>query len=291
MDQPGGGSTFARLQLGAMLRARRAAAGMNGVEAAARIRSSASKISRLESGLRPVRPRDLEELLDLYGVTDPAERGRLLELARQSDGPGVWDEFAQALPSAGAVQALNLEAAASLICCYDPLAVPALLQTAEYALLLAQRSGLLSPIVRGGLRPDMLALRRQVLLRDRPPHVWALLDEGVLRRPDVDPDIRQRQLAHLVHVSARGSAVSLQIVPAGALDTLTAAGPFTILRFLSGRDLPDMALLEDLTTISTVERTREVDRYWDLFNRLVVIARDPDTSRQMLRDAAGMEDR
>ena len=68
MHQLGDGPTIARLSLGARLRALRTAAGITGGEAAAVIRSSGSKISRIESGLLPVRQRDVAQLLTLYGA-------------------------------------------------------------------------------------------------------------------------------------------------------------------------------------------------------------------------------
>jgi hypothetical protein len=55
---------------------------------------------------------------------------------------------------------------------------------------------------------------------------------------------------------------------------------------LPGRDLRDVVVLEQLTTITTVERLREVDRYWEAFNMIALEARDPEASLLALHDIA-----
>jgi transcriptional regulator with XRE-family HTH domain len=283
MHQPGDGPTVARLSLGARLRALRTAAGITGGEAAAVIRSSGSKISRIESGLLPVRQRDVAQLLTLYGADGQAERESLLTMARESAHPGWWDPYSHELP-AHIIHILNVEAAAALLLIYDPQAVPALLQTQAYAHAVASRI-FVQQTWRGGLRADMLARRRGILALDRPPRVWALLDEAVLlRSPDIKPDILAGQLTRLIE-DAAAKRITIQIVPRTVPDTLAAAGPFSILRLPLGRDLPDLVLLEQLTTMTTIERLRDVDRYWELWNRLAIQALKPDASLEFLRQA------
>src|ERR1035437_10600997 len=92
MGQLGRRPTIARLSRGARLRALRTAAGIPGGEAAAVIRSSGSKISRIESGLLPVRERDVAQLLTLYGADGQDERESLLAMARESAHPGWWED-------------------------------------------------------------------------------------------------------------------------------------------------------------------------------------------------------
>jgi transcriptional regulator with XRE-family HTH domain len=83
MSQPGDGPTVARQRLGTQLRALRTAAGISGEEAAAAIRSSPAKVSRVENGLLPVRQADVQALLDLYGAAD---REEMLALAGNRPG-------------------------------------------------------------------------------------------------------------------------------------------------------------------------------------------------------------
>ena len=76
------GPTVLRIALGAQLRKYREASGLTTAEAAEVIRATHSKISRLERGRTTARQRDVADLLTLYGVTDEAERDKLLELTR-----------------------------------------------------------------------------------------------------------------------------------------------------------------------------------------------------------------
>ncbi len=129
---PGGGPTVLRMLLGAHLRRLREAQGVTREDAGWEIRSSDSKISRMELGRVSFKERDVADLLTLYGVSDSEERDRLLALARDANTRGWWHRFGDVL--AGWFQFyLGLEAAANLIRTYEVQFIPGLLQTQEYA--------------------------------------------------------------------------------------------------------------------------------------------------------------
>src|SRR5689334_20433143 len=93
-----GGPTVLRMLLGAHLRRLREAQGVSREDAGWEIRSSESKISRMELGRVGFKERDIEDLLTLYGVDDPEERARLMTLAREGNNPGWWHRFGDVLP-------------------------------------------------------------------------------------------------------------------------------------------------------------------------------------------------
>ena len=66
--QPGSGPTVLRILLGSQLRRLREAKGVTRDDAGYTIRASGSKISRMELGRVSFKERDVEDLLDLYGV-------------------------------------------------------------------------------------------------------------------------------------------------------------------------------------------------------------------------------
>src|SRR6266498_4065266 len=99
--------TALRILLGTHLRRMREAAGISREDAGWEIRSSESKISRME-------------------------RGRLLALAKDANIPGWWHRYGDVLPS-WFQSYLGLEAAAELIRDYEVQFVPGLLQTGDYA--------------------------------------------------------------------------------------------------------------------------------------------------------------
>jgi transcriptional regulator with XRE-family HTH domain len=284
MAQSGDGPTVARLRLGQRLKELRAAAGITGGDAGAAIRSSASKISRLESGLLPVRERDVTALLGLYGAAEAEDRDELLALAKESTRPGWWDPHADMLP-AHIKHALEMEAAASVIMAWDCLAVPALLQTPRYAHAVATGSQAYSQW-RGGLTARQLAHRATLLtLSPSPPRLWAVIDEAALRRPPPgDPAILREQLTRLIS-HARKPNITVQVLPAGSTAAVRAAGPFSLLR-LPGPTLADVVFTELLTSITCLERSRDVDRHWEIFNQLAVSGLNPSDSLQALQDIA-----
>ena len=70
-DEARGGPTVLRIMLGTQLRRLREASGTSPDQAGYEIRGSRSKISRIEHGRVGFKERDVEDLLTLYGVTDP----------------------------------------------------------------------------------------------------------------------------------------------------------------------------------------------------------------------------
>jgi hypothetical protein len=73
--------------------------------------------------------------------------------------------------------------------------------------------------------------RQQILERDQPPELWAILDEGILRRPVGAPEVMRDQLDHLAAM-ARRSHIVVQVIPleAGAHEGMR-GGAFMIADF------------------------------------------------------------
>lgn len=231
-DAQGSGPTVLRILLGNQLRKLRESRSITREDAGYEIRSSGSKISRIELGRVSFKERDVADLLTLYGVTDPQERAVLLALARQANAPGWWHHYGDVLP-AWFQSYLGLEAASALIRTYEIQFVPGLLQTREYA-----RAVIL--LGHAGASPEEIERRvelrnnrqQQVLDRVNPPHLWAVIDEAVLRRPIGGPDVMRGQLEALIEASKRPH-VQLQIMPFNKGGHAAAGGPFAILRFPS----------------------------------------------------------
>jgi Domain of unknown function (DUF5753)/Helix-turn-helix domain len=281
----GGGPTVLRMLLGAHLRRLREAQGVTREDAGWEIRSSDSKISRMELGKVSFKERDVADLLTLYGVTDTEERDRLLLLARNANTPGWWHRYGDVL--AGWFQFyLGLEAAANLIRTYEVQFIPGLLQTREYAravVLLANGRASTQEIER---RVDLRIKRQQALSSARPPQVWAVIDEAALRRPIGGYAVLRAQLQALIDATEMPN-VRLQILPFDVGGHAGAGGSFTILRFPEG-DLPDIVYVEQLTSALYLDKREDLDAYAEAMERLCVEADPPgrtaDTLAKMLTD-------
>ncbi|MGE5134952.1 MAG: helix-turn-helix domain-containing protein [Gemmatimonadota bacterium] len=280
MDYEHAGPAVLRMLVGMQLRRLREEHRISCEEAGQSIRASRSKISRMEHGRVALKPRDVADLLSLYGVSDPAEIDAVLTLARRASAPGWWRAFTDVVP-AWFEPYLGLEQGASVIRSYDIHCVPALLQTPDYAravIRLAQERASL-PQVEQFVRFRMR--RQEILRRPGPARLWAVIDEDVLRRPVGSRAIMRAQLEHLQEAAALPN-VTIQVLPGTAPASAAVAGPITILRFPEWH-LPDVVYLEQLTCGSYPDRPADVERCWDAMNRLVTQAHPPEVTTGILR--------
>jgi transcriptional regulator with XRE-family HTH domain len=257
-----------RLVLGGHLRRLREDAGMTTERAAGSIRGSHSKISRMEHGRVGFKERDIADLLTLYGVGPGAEREALLNLAREANTPGWWQTYADILPH-WVEPYFGLEVAASFIREYELQFVPGLLQIEDYARAVIRLGNLPSEeeVIR---RAEARMSRQQILGRENPPKVWAVLDEGALRRVIGGPDVMKAQLRHLIEMCDH-PAVTLQILPFAAGPHRAMGGPFTILRYTEP-DLRDVVFIEQLTSALYLDKQTEVDAYLQVIEEVCLQA-------------------
>ncbi|MFY1702720.1 MULTISPECIES: helix-turn-helix domain-containing protein [Micromonospora] len=276
---PATGPTVLRMLLGAQLRRLREGRGVTREGAGWEIRASESKISRMELGRVGFKERDVADLLTLYGVTDQQEREALLKLARDANNPGWWHRYGDVLPT-WFQSYLGLEAAAALIRSYEVQFVPGLLQTREYAravVLLGHRRAATDELDR---RVDLRMERQQLLRRPRPPQLWAVVDEAVLRRPIGGPEVMRGQLTALIEAT-RAAHIRLQVIPFDAGGHAAAGGAFTILRF-GDQDLPDIVYIEQLTSALYLDKREDLDYYAVAMERLCVEAEPPERTPEIL---------
>jgi transcriptional regulator with XRE-family HTH domain len=270
--------TVRRRRLALELRRLREAAKLTCEEVADHLECSASKISRVETGRVSVSPRDVRDMLELYGVA-VAQRESLVQLARDSRQKGWWHAFSDTMQPQFATY-VGLESAASEIRIYEVSLIPELLQTEDYARAVI-RSGMMSSPSDDIDRQVALRMARQpAITRDDPPKVWAVLDEAALRRQVGGPGLMRLQLEHLLAQAALPN-VAVQVIPFGGGAHPAMGRPFIILVFPERVDT-DVVYLEDLTSALYVEDVAEVDRYNVFFNHLRATALSFDDSSALI---------
>jgi transcriptional regulator with XRE-family HTH domain len=125
--------TVRRRRVGHELRELREQADLTLDQASARLEDfSAAKISRIETAKVGVRPRDVEDLLTLYGVQDAQHRKNLITLTRESRQRGWWEQFSDAMSPSQELY-IGLEAEAVLIRMFGTQVINGLFQTEAYA--------------------------------------------------------------------------------------------------------------------------------------------------------------
>jgi len=276
-DEADSGPTAARIRLGTQLRRLRTEAEISREDAGAAIRSSPSKIARLELGRTPIKARDLTDLLALYGAADEAVQESMLALSRDGNVPGWWQSYGDAVP-AWMRSYLGLEQAARLIRSYDLQLIPGLLQTREYARAVFSLPG--GSCGERAERQLAVRMRRQEILhRAEPPHVWAVIDEAALRRPVGGTTVMRAQLEHLLEIS-KLRHVNLQMLPFRSGGHPVGGGPVVLLRF-AGEQLPDVVYLEQLTGAIYPSSPSDLASYWNMLNQLTTEA-DPPIGTTMI---------
>jgi transcriptional regulator with XRE-family HTH domain len=125
-----------RRLLGSALRKHRESLGYTLDQAAHILECDRSKISRIETGQRGIRPKELRELLTEYGVAG-TEQEALLAIAHSGRQSGWWLDYTDVLSEAGQDYVI-METAATEVLAYEPNQVPDLLQTPRYASAVAQ---------------------------------------------------------------------------------------------------------------------------------------------------------
>ena len=275
MPDSSDGPTVLRILLGTHLRRIREAKGITARQAAASIRASDSKISRIELGRNAIREIDVLDLLTLYGVA-PAEREELLTLAEQANRPGWWHRYNDILPDWFQAY-VGMEEAARSIRGYEPQFIPGLLQTEEYAAAVISLGDF--PVEQAE-RHVVLRKERQRRFREGKLRLWMIVDEAPLRRPVAGIGVQLDQLRYLRDQS--GTPVA---DPAGASRTDAGghAAPtgFSILRFAEP-DLPDVVYVENLTSALYLDKQTEVERYLLAMERLCIMAHDPQRTTGIL---------
>lgn len=274
------GPTALRIALGAELRRLREASKITPGEAADAIRATHSKISRLERGRSAARPRDVADLLTLYGVTDTTERDKLLSLTRQASTPGWWQRYSDVLPRWLELY-IGLEKAASVIRTYETQFIHGLMQTEQYARAVISISNSRASAEEIDRRVDLRMQRKQLLTQPHAPDLWAVLDEAALRRSPNDSAVMRAQLEYLLTLTDLPN-VTLQIVPFRAGPHAAAGGPFTILRFPEP-DLPDVVYMEQLNSALYLDTPADVTSYLHVMDLLCVQADTGAASKDMLR--------
>lgn len=246
--------TFRRRLLARELRKLRSERGLTNQQVAEGMDVRQPWISRIETGARGIQVKDLKRLLDLYGVEPGDYRDKLVSLAREARQRGWWHAYRDVLPPRYA-EYIGLEAEADEIHNFEPLSVPGLLQTEDYA-----RS-----MIAGGLgemteseverRVEVRTARQSIMSKNPPPRLWFVIDEAALHRQVGGRAVMRTQLRHIL-VQAKLPRVKVQVLPLAAGAHPGTAGSFAIIRFAETSD--PVPYIETIAGDLYLERPEEI---------------------------------
>lgn len=241
-----------RQVFGGMVRFYRDKAGVSRAELARRICKSESLVQAIELGQRAATPEvtgDLETALQTGGA---------LRRLRDEIGNGLGYQVFPAWFQDWAIK----EAEAATLRWYEPLIVPGLLQTEDYArAIFSTRFRVTADEIEERVSARMK--RQEVLAQPHPPALWVILDEWLLRRQVGGRHIMCEQVNRLV-AAAREPHVVIEVIPAGAGAHEGLTGAFAIADF---EDIASVGYQEGALRGQPVDEPKDVavlDLTWDM---------------------------
>ena len=271
------GPTLRRRRLGAELKRCREAAGLTQENVSRHFEWHAAKVPRIETARVAVTPRDVKDLLTLYGVGDQEYREAMVELARLSRERTWWTDYRDIMRPGNFV---GLEAAAAHMRAWEPIIVPGLLQTEAYMRALIQTGRSTDPPEHIDRRIKLRLTRQGRLTAARPLELTALIDESVVRRVVGGSRVMNDQLRHLIEM-AQLPNVMIQVLPFDAGEHQFLGGSAALLEFRETTHL-DVVYLEGLAGDYYEEQPSEVVRYREEFERLSAKALDHRMTIKMI---------
>jgi len=278
--------TVPQRALAGALERQREAAGLSPRDVAARLEWSETKVWRIETARVTVSPGDIRELARLYGIDDAGTEA-LVQLARQAKRPGWWKGMSQALPEGFSVH-IELESSATAIRTYEAQWVPGLWQTEAYVRAVLAANSLTSTPEQIERQVQVRMRRQQILARPdpKPPAIWAILDEAVIRRVVGGRAVMRGQLERL-HEASGDPAATLQILAFNAGAHMAAYGSFALFDpsdpafpVTASTDRPAGSLIED--------DPEDIHRYTMMFDHLRASAMSPGASRTLIDEAMSL---
>lgn len=246
-------------------------AGLNQAEGAQRAGFSTAKLSHLETGERRQQPADIALALAAYGAPQH-DINRLTSLAEVPDDSTWWGAWSDVVPDwFGTFVGLERLAVAEFV--FEPILLPGLLQTQDYAMEISRAGGR----VRADHRDRLVELRMeraQRLTAEQPMTLHAVINEQALRLKVGTPEIMAAQYRHLIAMAERPNITIQVVVPErGPHDAVT--GQFVVLDFDNARPI---AYTEVQDGAMYVQHPGEVDTYRASTRSLHEVALSPDDS-------------
>ncbi|WP_434590078.1 helix-turn-helix domain-containing protein [Streptomyces sp. A5-4] len=275
------GPTTRRRQLGADLRRLRERKGLSLEDAGALVSISKATLSRYETKDGSVKWPAVEALCREYGASEQ-ERRTLVELAKDAKIRGWWRSLADPIPNSMNLM-LTLEDEVVREDHYSCMYVPGLLQTRAYAEAVHRASEMRCTEQEIAHMVDVRMKRQELLERQDPPHIWAVMDEAVIRRMVGGLHVMRDQLRHLLALAERPH-ITIQILPFASGAHAAAVGSFVI---LAGQTVElDVVYVDIIGGGLFMEKPEELERYKLAFEYLQAQSLGVDSTAALLNQVS-----
>src|ERR1700733_5619567 len=269
-----------RRRLRTELRRARLQAGLTQDQVAETMEWSLSKVIRIEAGTVGVSANDLKALLALYKIADEDQVASLLALAR-AGRERPWQSVYRDIVSPRLLQLIEFEAAASISRNFQPLVIPGLLQTEEYARAMFGQLAGDTPDPGVDARVEVRMKRQEVLDQADPPLLFFILDEAATRRLVGGRDVMRGQLRRMAELAARPH-VTIEVVPFSVGAHPGLQGPFLIEEFPDPADDDVLYLESPQGDVLSRDDPDLILHYREVFEKLRRLSLGPEGSLTFL---------
>jgi transcriptional regulator with XRE-family HTH domain len=265
------------------LRRAREEAGLTRDQVAEAMEWSLSKVVRIEGGTVRISANDLRALLGYYQINDPEEIANLLKLAR-AGRERPWQSVYRDAVTPRLLQFIDLEKPASVTRNFQPLMIPGLLQTEDYARAVLGRLTEDLPDDRIDSRVEVRMKRQELLENDTSPLMFFIFDEAATRRPIGGTGVMRKQLRRLAELADR-PRITVEVIPFSAGVHPGLNGPFIIQEFPDPADVDVLYIEGPLGELISDEHELTL-HYRETFEELRRISLGPRKSLAFLKELA-----
>lgn len=235
------------------------------------------KLSSMESGRYQQFPEDIEKLLSLYG-TPKHDIDRVCSLATSSDKKTWWAPWSHVVPD-WVKTFVGLEGLADAEFVYEPVVIPGLLQTEEYAKELTRATGFVRPDQSDRFVSFRRARAARITADDDPLKLHAVFEESALRRQVGSAETMRAQCAYLIELADRDNVI-LQVVRPEEGPHAGVSGQFVVLEFAESRPIAYSELLDGAVYVQDPD---DVATYSMVADNLQRVALEPDDSIALIK--------
>jgi len=192
-----------------------------------------AKIGHMETGRYQQFPDDVARLMAAYGAA-PQDVDRLASLAGSSEGRSWWAPWSHLVPD-WFKTFVGLEGLAAAEFCFEPMVLPGLLQTEDYAQAITEATG----FVRRDHSERFVSFRvarAKRLTEPEPLELHAVIGEAALRLAVGTPEVRRAQYHHLLTLGKRRN-VTIQVIRPEDGPHAAGTGGFFVLDFPQARSI------------------------------------------------------
>ncbi|MFD9895815.1 helix-turn-helix domain-containing protein [Amycolatopsis sp. NPDC059027] len=211
-----------------------------------------AKVGHMETGRYQQYPDDVARLLGSYGVAQ-RDIDRLTSLAGSTEGKSWWAPWSNVVPD-WVKTFVGLEGLADAEFVFEPMVLPGLLQTEDYAQALTESAGFVRRDHSERFVSFRLA-RAKRLTEDDPLELHAVIGEAALRFNIGTKEIRQAQYRHLLKL-AKLPNVTIQVLSPEDGQHVATTGQFVVFDFAQAQSIAYSEHLEGAVYVQDQDHLR-----------------------------------